>query len=267
VSRPFAPARRATAVAVLAAILVGSLMAGDAGAECSGGGGVVACLDGSIAPRSLPRHRPAPVSVTLSGKVRADADAPPPHLARLEVAFGARGGLDTTGLPRCTRARLRNATSQQALARCGAALVGRGAIEAEVPLNPQDPLLAHARVLAFNGRAGGRPVVWAHAYSASPPVSFVLPFFIRRHSAGAFGMLVRAPVAAALGRWPRLRSFELTLGRRYRAAGVSHSYLSADCPLPPRFHTLALPLARATYAFSAGPTISTTILRRCAVRD
>lgn len=266
-SRPRVLAGRATAVSVLAAIAIAALMAGDAGAECSGRAGVVACLDGSIAPRRLPRHRPAPVAVTLSGKVRADAGAPPPHLARLEVAFGARGGLDTTGLPRCSRARLRNATAQQALARCGAALVGRGMIEAEVPLNPSDPLLAHARVLAFNGRAGGRPVVWAHAYSASPPVSFVLPFFILRHRAGAYGMLVRAPVAAALGRWPRLRSFELTLGRRYRAGGIPRSYLSADCPLPPRFHTLALPFARATYDFSAGPTISTTILRRCAVRD
>lgn len=258
--------RRPLAV-LLAAIALSALMAADAGAECSGGGGVVACLDVSIAPRLLPRHRPAPISVTLNGKVRADAGASPPHLARLEVAFGARGGLDTTGLPRCSQARLRNATARQALSRCGGALVGRGTIEAEVPLNPEDPLLAHARVLAFNGSERGRPVVWAHAYSASPPVSFVLPFYIRRHSAGAFGMLVRAPVATALGRWPRLRSFELTLGRRYRAGRVWRSYLSADCPLPPRFHTLALPLARATYGFSGGPTLSTTILRRCAVRD
>jgi hypothetical protein len=264
---PLALVRRATLVFALAAIAVVSLMAGDAGAECGGRGGVVACLDGSIAPRSLPRHQPAPVSVTLSGKVRADAGGAPPQLARMEIAFGARGGLDTTGLPRCSRARLRNATARQALARCGAALVGRGTIEAEVPLNPQNPLLAHARVLAFNGHSGGRPVVWAHAYSASPPVSFVLPFYILRQRAGAYGLIVRAPVAAALGHWPRLRSFELTLGRRYRAGGVSRSYLSADCPLPPRFHTLALPLARATYTFSAGPTISTTILRRCAVRD
>lgn len=266
-SRSLVLTRGVTAAAVLAAIVAGSLMAGTAGAECNGRAGVVACLDGSIVPRSLPRDRPAPVSVTLSGKVRADAGAPPPHLARMEVAFGTRGGLDTTGLPRCSRARLRNATAQQALVRCGAALVGRGTIEAEVPLNPQEPLLAHARVLAFNGRQGGRPVVWVHAYSASPPVSFVLPFFILRQRAGAYGMLVRAPVAAALGRWPRLRSFELTLGRRYRAGGTSRSYLSARCPLPPRFHTLTVPLARATYDFSAGPTISTTILRRCAVRD
>ena len=251
----------------LVATAVALLTAGDAGAECSGRDGVVACLDGSIAPRRLPRERPAPVSVTLSGKVRADAGAPPPRLARLEVAFGARGGLDTTGLPRCTRARLRNATARQALARCGDALVGRGTIEAEVPLNPQDPLLAHARVLAFNGGEDGRPVVWVHAYSASPPVSFVLPFFILSRRAGAYGTLVRAPVAAALGRWPRLRSFELTLGRRYRAGGISRSYLSARCPLPPRFHAFTVPLARATYEFSGGPTISTTILRRCAVRD
>ena len=259
--------RRATVVIPLAAIALVALLPGEAGAECGGAGGVVACLDGSIAPRLLPRTRPAPVSVTLSGKIRADAGAPPPRLARIELAFGARGGLDTAGLPRCPRARLRNATSRQALARCGSALVGRGTIEAEVPLNPSDPLLAHARVLAFNGRSGGRPAVWAHAYSASPPVSFVLPFRVFSRGSGAFGTIARAPVAAALGHWPRLRSFELTLGRRYRAGAAARSYLSARCPLPPRFHTLAVPLARATYDFAAGPTISTTILRRCAVRD
>lgn len=254
-------------VLALAAIAVLAPSAGEAGAECGGDGGVVACLDGSIAPRLLPRDRPAPVSVTLSGKVRGTAGSPPPRLARIEFAFGARGGLDTTGLPLCPRARLRNATSRQALARCGGALVGRGSIEAEVLLNPSDPLLAHARVLVFNGRSGGRPAVWVHAYSASPPVSFVLPFLIFSPRSGAFGTVVRAPVAGALGRWPRLRSFELTLGRRYRAGGTSRSYLSASCPLPPRFHTFAVPVARATYDFSAGPTISTTILRRCAVRD
>ena len=118
---------------------------------------------------------------------------------------------------------------------------------AEVPLDPDRPLLARAGLLAFNGRADGRPAVWVHAYSASPPVSFVLPFYLRRQRSGAYGVLMRSPVRRALGRWPRLRSFEVTLGRRYRAGGEPRSYLSAHCPLPPRFNIGILPLARATY--------------------
>ena len=89
--------------------------------------------------------------------------------------------------------------------------------------------------------SGGHPAVWLHAYSASPPVSFVLPFHLRRLRAGAYGVLLRAPVCRALGRWPRLRSFEITLGRRYRSHGVRRSYLSAQLPAAAALPRLELP--------------------------
>jgi hypothetical protein len=188
-------------------------------------------------------------------------------LSRIEIAFGARGGLDATGLPTCSRARLRNATHRQALGRCRAALVGHGTLVSEVRLAPARPLLTRAAVLAFNATIAGRRAVLVHAYSASPPVSFVLPFTLRSLRHGAYGFLLEAPVAQTLGRWPRLRSFGVTLGRRYRAQGRLRSYLNAQCPLPPRFHSLSVPLARATYRFAPAPIVSTTILRSCRVRD
>ena len=259
-------AHRLASLAALGLFALAYLAAGPAGAEQTGRPGVVVSLDGSVAPRYIPRHRAVPVSIDLAGTVRGTDGAPPPQLSRLEVAFGARGVLDTAGLPVCPRARLRNATARQALARCRGALVGRGEIGTEVPLNPEQPLLARAGVLAFNGFSEGRPAVWVHAYSASPPVSFVLPFYLRRLRTGSYGLLLQSPVRRALGRWPRLRSFDLTLGRRYRAGGERRSYLSAGCPLPPRFSIGLLPLARATYHFAPRPTLSTTILRGCRVR-
>ncbi len=255
------------ALAGSALFLLALLGAGRAGAEQTGGGGVVVSLDGRVSPDRLPRQRPVPVSVTLSGAIRSSDGTQPPRLAEIELAFGARGGLETKGLPSCPLGRLRNATRRQALARCSGALVGRGTIETEVPLDPSRPLLARAGVLAFNGRSGGRPAVWLHAYSASPPVSFVLPFYLSRIPTGAYGLLLRAPVASALGRWPRLRSFEVTLGRRYRAGGAWRSYLNARCPLPPRFNVYPFPLARATYRFSPGPTHSVTHVSSCGVRE
>jgi len=265
VSRPIA--RRSSAALAIALLALLVVAVGLANAERSGRAGVIVSLDGSISPRYLPRRRPAPVSLTLTGTIRSADGSPPPRLASIEIAFGVRGGLSTAGLARCPRARLRNATRSQALARCRAALVGRGSIVTEVPLAPERPLLARARALAFNGRTAGRPAVWVHAYSASPPVSFVLPFYLRSLRAGAYGVLLRAPVSRALGRWPRLRSFRITLGRRYRAGGKRRSYLSARCPLPPRFSIGFFPLARATYHFAPAPTLATTILRGCRVRD
>jgi hypothetical protein len=260
-SRPLARSLLlATALALLAYVVA------PAGAEQTGVPGVVISFDGRISPRQLPRHRPAPVSLTLSGSVRGTDGAPPPQLQRIEFAFGVRGGLDTAGLPVCPRARLRDATQRQALARCRDALVGRGEISAEVPLNPADPIATRASVLVFNGLADGRPAAWAHAFSASPPVSFVLPFYLRRQATGAYGLLMRSPVRQALGRWPRLRSFEITLGRRFRATGELRSYLNASCPLPPRFNVLSVPLARASYDFASQTSLVQPILRRCRVR-
>jgi hypothetical protein len=244
-----------------------ALAAGPAFAEQIGRPDVVVSFDGKISPRILPRQRPAPVFLEISGTVRGTKGHLPPQLRRIELAFGARGGLDAAGLPVCPRARLDNATARQALARCGGALVGRGAIGAEVPLNPADPVLARAQLLAFNGRSAGRPAVWALAYSVSPPVSFVLPFYLRSMATGPYGLLMRSPVRRALGHWPRLRSFSIALGRRYRVAGEPHSFLNARCPLPPRFDALSVPVARATFYFAPRPTLTQPILRRCKVRE
>ncbi len=247
--------------------ILGLLAVAPAGAERSGRDGVVVSLDGEIHPDRLPRDRVAPVSLTLRGTIAADQGGELPELDRIEIAFGARGGLDTAGLPVCPRARLRDATQSQALARCRGALVGRGTIDAEVPLNPAEPLEAHAGALAFNGRSHGHPAVWVHAYSASPPVSFVLPFHLKAIDDGTYGLLLSAPVRSVLGRWPQLRSFDLTLGRRYSRRGIAHSYLSAGCPLPPRFHIGFFPLARATYRFAPRPKLSTAIVRGCRVSE
>ena len=259
--------RMVIAALAITSLAVVSLGAGLAGAERSGGAGMVVSLDGSTSPRRVPRHRYGPVSLTISGTIHDNRSSVPRRLTSLEIAFGARGGLKTAGLPRCPRARLNHATQRQALARCRSALVGHGAILTEVSLNPKRPILARAGALAFNGRADGHPAVWVHAYSASPPVSFVLPFHLRRLRTGAYGVLLRAPVARALGRWPRLRSFRITFSRRYRYRGAPRSYLNAHCPLPPRFHIGFFPLARATYHFAPGPTLTTTILRGCRVNE
>jgi hypothetical protein len=259
--------RRLTPRPLFVAIALFAIVAGPAGAEQTGRPDVVVSFDARIFPRDLPRHRPVPVALELSGSVRGTAGAPAPALQRIELALAARGGLDTEGLPVCPRSQLENATRSQALARCRGALVGHGEISAEVPLNPADPVTAHAHLLAFNGFSKGRPAFWAHAYSASPPVSFVLPFYLHRQHTGAYGILMRSPVRRALGPWPRLSSFDITLGRRFRDAGETHSFLNARCPLPPRFDALSVPVARATYHFAPRPTLTQPVLRRCQVRE
>jgi hypothetical protein len=230
--------------------------------------GVFIYFRGSYSPKRIPRHRLAPISLILEGGARGEDGAPPPRLRQIEIAFGGRGGLDTTDLPVCSRSQLEYATQSQALVRCRGAVVGHGEIEAEVPFNQGAPFKTHAGVVVFNGRSHGRPAAWVHAYSSTPPVSFVLPFYFSQSSVGTYGVTMRSPVGNSLGRWPLLRSFKITLGRRYSAGGRRHSYLSAHCPLGPRKLThVSVPFARATYEFAPRPRISQPIRRFCRVRE
>lgn len=250
----------------LLALTAGCLALAPAAAEQTGGDGLVVSFNPRLSPKLLPRKGTAPVTISLSGWIHAEAGRKPPPLRRIEFAFASQGRLDAAGLATCPRSRLRNATRRQALARCRPALVGRGTILAEVPLAPDRPLSVRAPALAFNGRRAGHAAVWVQAYSASPPVSFVLPFTVRALRHGAYGLLLAAPVARTLGRWPRLRAFRITLGRRYRSDGEGHSYLAASCPLPPNLDSLIVPLARATYHFAPAPTLRQPILRACRAR-
>jgi hypothetical protein len=239
-------------------------------AERSGRGGVVVSLDGSISPRYLPRHHLAPVFITISGSVARSNSAPLPQLAGLDFAFGGPNGLETAGLPLCPRAELRASELPHALSVCGPALVGRGRLQARIEFPGQPPNDILARLLAFNGRtSSGDPAVWllVDPYRPDLPSSFVLAFRVQPATEGTYGVFLRARISQTLGRWWRLRSFRLTIGRRYRADGVRHSYLKGRCPLPPRFHVAPVPLARATFHFSPRPVLPVAILRGCRVRD
>jgi hypothetical protein len=258
---------RGLAIALVAIL---SLSAAIAAAEQRGGDGVVVHLDASVSPLHLPRHRRVPVNFTLEGKITSSDGSPPPKLAEIEMAFGAHGGLSTAGLPRCPRAELRASDPAHAMRVCGRALVGTGTMTSKVYFPEQGVVKVNAALLAFNGRTQlGGAAIWVLIYPFEPawPVSLVLPFYVTRLDSGAFDLILRSPVARALGRWPQVRSFRVTFGRRYGSLGERRSFLSAGCPLPPRFHVGLLPMARATYRFAPAPTLTTTVLRACRVRD
>ena len=258
--------RPALAAALLAAALVALAAAGLARGERAQRGNLIVSLDGHISPRRLPRHTPAPASVVLSGQVSTADRSPLPRLRRVELDIAAPGGIDTRGLPVCPRRRLLSATVAEALAACGSSLVGHGRLGVDFFLPGQAPFAFAASLRAFNGRfADGSPAVWLHVYGSSPPSAFVLGF-ARRHGAGDFPTRLIATLPANLGPWPHLARFKMTFGRRFAYRGTRHSFLSANCPLPPRFTAGIFPFARATYAFDGGSTVSTAIARGCRVR-
>jgi hypothetical protein len=228
-------------------------------------GNLIVSLDGGLSPLALPRDRPAPVAVHLEGALQVSDGELLPRLTRIELGLPSQGVVSTRGLASCPPRLLRNAKPPEALTACRGALVGRGKLQASVALPNQDAFSAGAKVLAFNSRAGGRRVVLLHAYTANPPTVAVLPLQLRKGS-GRFGLSLVGNLLPALGPWPRLRRFEITLFRRYSYRGRPRSYLSASCPIPKSFTAGFFSFARVAFQLADGRRIGTGIARSCRAR-
>lgn len=254
---------RLSAVAATVSLALMSLFAGVAGGERAQEGNLIVSLNGGVAPLALPRNQQAPVGVRLAGEIRTEDGSPLPQLDEVKIELAGPGRLSTRGLPKCPGARLRNASSRQAMYRCGEALVGRGSAEASIDIQGQNPFPIRGQILAFNGSARNRqPAIWLHIFSEDPPVSLALPFLIEP-SYGSF----KTSLVASLPRWtgpnPRLASFDLTLSRRYTFRGHDRSYASASCPVPQPFTAGFLTFARATYSFADERRLNVESVRSC----
>jgi hypothetical protein len=242
------------------------VVAANVRAETIQKGDVRVNFSGTIIPRALPRQGAAPIAVSLGGRISSTDGSSPPQLRRIALAINRAGRLDYGGLPACTLRQIQPSTNEGALAACRASLVGKGSFSANVELPQQAPFPSQGKVLAFNGRLNGRPVLLAHVYGIKPvPTSYTLPFSI--HSAtGTFGTLLETSLPPVTADWGFVTGLELHLRRRFNVGGKAHSYLSAGCPAPEGFPGAVFPLARATFAFAGGATLSSVLNRSCRAR-
>jgi hypothetical protein len=239
------------------------IVAAPVNGERSQSGGLTVYLRGGVSPRTLPRDHSTPVSVRLQAGIETETSVPLPHVKKISLELAYRGALDTYGLPLCRRADLRALDTRHAIAICGPALVGKGSLYARVFVPAQTPFGLHARLLAFNGQTRqGRTAIWVLAYSPDPPISFVLPFHVRRQP-GPFRTVLVSVVPRDVGPWPHFAHFRIVVSRRYRFRGRLHSYLRASCPLPPRFTSGLLSLARASFIIDNGPELNVEAVRTC----
>jgi hypothetical protein len=242
------------------------LLAVPAGAERAQRGNLIVTLNGGIKPLKLPRRERAPVAVDLAGGVQTTDGSPLPRVDRLKLELAWRGLLSTRGLPNCPRARLASTLSREALAACSGSLVGRGKLNAKIYLPNQRPFGVRANLLVFNGKSkAGRPAVLVHAYSTDPPVSFVIPFVVKRQP-GAFRTVLVTTIRRAVGNWPHVSNFRIQIGRDFVHRGDRYSYLSASCPVPKNFTAGFLSFARATYTFAGGDQLQIESVRSCRAR-
>jgi hypothetical protein len=230
-------------------------------------GNVRVAFAGKIAPRKLPRVGSAPVTVSVSANIMTTDRTPPPQLRRIKLEINRSGSLDAQGLPLCRFRRIQPATTTAALDACAGSLVGHGRFRADVALPEQSPFPSNGRILAFNGRMHGKPVILAHIYGTLPlPTSFTLPFEIERHRRGTYGLTLIAHLPHVTAEWGSVHGVSLTLGRLFDYRGRGRSYISAGCPAPAGFPGASFPLTRMAFDFAGGTQLKSVIVRDCHAR-
>ena len=257
----------ATRRAAIAAALLCLALAAATQAEVIRKGNLQVSYGGKITPYNLPREGTAPVAVSVSAKIKTTDQLPPPQLQRIELAINRYGQLDQRGLPACRFRQLQPATTAEARASCPDGVIGHGKFEAAVALPEQSPYPSDGTILAFNGRLHDKPVIFAHIYGTQPlPTSFTLPFEVRRHRSGTYGLTLVADLPPVAADWGYVSGFSMTLQRRFRYRGEPRSYLAAGCPAPKGFPGATFAFAKASFGFEGGKKMRTTLTRSCGVR-
>jgi hypothetical protein len=121
-------------------------------------GDVRVAFAGALRPHSLPRNRPAPVSVSVAAKITPLSAARPPRLRSIAISINRYGVIHRRGLPVCDLATIQPATTADALALCSRSRVGTGSFSAQIPLGASAPFPSSGKVIAFNGVVGCSPI-------------------------------------------------------------------------------------------------------------
>jgi hypothetical protein len=220
-----------------------------------------------VQPYKLPRKGTAPIAVFVSGHLTTPQGGIPQQLQRLTVKVNKHGLLQSKGLPTCPASRLRATSTERALANCGDAEIGSGQFWAHIVLPDQGAYPTHGRLLIFNGREQGKPVLLTHIFTANPFFSsFVLTFAIKRLRKGPYGTELSASLPQALGSWGYVDRIKLTLKRKYTYKGKQLSYFNSGCPAPKGVPRTVFPLALASFDF-AEVSLAAKVEKSCGVKE
>jgi hypothetical protein len=220
-----------------------------------------------VQPYKLPRDKPSPIAVFVAGHLQAPNGGIPSQLQKMTVKVNRHGLLQSKGLPICSIGQLQPASTERALANCGDAVVGSGQFWAHIVLPDQGAYGTRGRLLIFNGRDKGHPVLLTHIFTSNPFFSsFVLTFAIKRIK-GTYGTQLSASLPEALGSWGYVDRIKLTLKRKYTYRGKQLSYFNSACPAPKGVKRVVFPLAEASFQFAGGLTLTTKVEKPCAVSE
>jgi hypothetical protein len=244
------------------------VLAGTATAATIQQGGLRITVLAQVKPNKLPRHGTTPIAVFVAGHLQNADGSIPPQLRKMRILVNRHGLLQSKGLPTCRVPEVQPASTQRALANCGDAVIGSGRFWGNIVLPDQGAYPTQGRLLIFNGKERGKPVILAHVFTSHPfNSSFVIPFNFKKIAKGPYGTELRASLPQALGEWGYLDRIKLTLKRKYRYRGHQLSYFNAGCPAPGHAKRTSFPLAYAEFFFAGRKPMGATVPKTCAVKE
>ena len=191
----------------------------------------------------------------------------PPVLQRIILQINSHGVLQSKGLARCSLAKLELGQlhpSQEGM-RGGPDRPRQRHLQGD-PARPGRLCLSNGPLLAFNGTHKGKPAIFAQVATGAPlPLTYVIVFEVAK-TKGTFGTQLTATLPPIASEYGYISAFDMSLQRRYSSNGKQLSYASAGCPAPQGANIASFSLAKASYQFLGGRSLTQTLVRQCKVR-
>jgi len=182
------------------------------------------------APKRLPAHKMAPVSLSLSGRISSRSGGSTPSLREATVDFDKNATVNALGLPICSKYKLESLTSAHSVGQqCGTAVIGTGNAHVLVP-SSQSPVPTHL-ILLNGGIKAHTIIIFVYAMIAAPATeSVVSTFTVKKIHRGRFGLEGTAKIPSIDSGRGSLADFNFKVTKRFVRNGVKQSFLMASCP-------------------------------------
>lgn len=223
-----------------------------------------------LAGRAIGSDRPSPAELTLQARLFSESRFRSPTLASLKQIEIALHHItfESSGLPRCPLSALRGASHQQALARCGNAVVGDGSLRWPIrcsgtrcrPVVPDTAAIPTDPLVAFNGVFRRSPAIFAQATGYEGRADFVLIFELRDNVKGRVSLV--ADASPSYRSPDSVTGLTLSLRRRYRVHGRPRSYLYASCPAGTEVEE-APAMGRMAFGYADGSELASALSASC----
>jgi hypothetical protein len=215
-------------------------------------------VNGGFTPKKLPKNTMAGIKLNISGKVETVDGTHPPALREFVVETDKNGAVNAKGLAVCTAAKLNSQDTEHAIKACPDSIVGEGKTDVEIAFAEQAPIVAHSKLIAFNGGVkGGVTTIYIHAFLTVPvPAAVVTTVKVSKIHNGRYGTKSVASIPVIAGGAGSPINFELNVNRNFTYKGKKQSYLLAKCP---DGHLNA----KGTGVFSDGTRLTGSVVRSC----